>query len=366
MKLNFFKKKSPDEKIKQQLEKHQKALAQNPDDLRINVKIAELYLEYGKHDKAVDEFLKAARAYQQKRISQIASALYKRIITLDPDRVEVYQELADLNIQNGFIGDGVSVLQQLATFYTEKDMKFEADQVLQQIRKIDPENELIKQKVDKFYREKNISSDEVRAMGPQDKWKLVSEHGTQEHLAISEDEESFFDLEAALDDGESITISTVTSDDGVAAVAENTGDDMSPDDVLRQLKHVMDTDPSQETSEFRYNLAVAHQRCKHFAEALEEFKAAVDGVAHKADCYRQMARCCVHLGDIREAENCLKDGLNLDGLADKERWDLQYELAGIYKKTGEVKKALNLFKKIYSENKNFRSVGKELKNLSLK
>ncbi len=173
MKFSFFKRQSQEKQFQKILEKYHKAAEQNPGDIRVHIKIAELYLENNKKDKAVEEYMIAARAYQDKRLFQIAVAIYKHVISTVPDKVDVYSELADLHLRNGFIGDCVAVLEKLANYYYDNDMRYEATNVLKKISRIDPENKFFKIKVAKFYETKDLSEEETLKQGPKDKWDLT-------------------------------------------------------------------------------------------------------------------------------------------------------------------------------------------------
>ena len=101
-------------KFEDTLKKYREAAEQSPGDIRIHIKIAELYLEYGKKDKAVEEYLLAAKGYQDKNLPQIVVAIYNNIISIDPAQVDVYTKLAEIHLRNDFIGDCVAVLEKLA------------------------------------------------------------------------------------------------------------------------------------------------------------------------------------------------------------------------------------------------------------
>ena len=55
-----------------------------------------------KRELAVDEYLHAAQAFLEKRQTQLAMAVYRNIITIDPERYSVYETLADLYRQGRF------------------------------------------------------------------------------------------------------------------------------------------------------------------------------------------------------------------------------------------------------------------------
>jgi tetratricopeptide (TPR) repeat protein len=361
MKLSFFKRESPEKKFQETLDKYQKAAEENPGDLRLRVKVAELYLEHGKKDDAISEYLVAAQAYCEKRVFQIAVAIYKHIISVDPDHIEVYTKLADLHLRNGFVGDSVAVLEKLATLYYGKDMKYEATQVISKIREIDPDNKFFEIKVAKFYESKNLSEEETLREGPKDKWELLGGEKPSGNLQLGADE-SFFDLEAALTGDMSINISTVSEEETEAPEASSNG--MAPDTVFKDIKSMMESAPDQDSPQFHYNLGMAYQRCNQIEEALEEFQTALGGVEDKVECCIRVADCGIALNKFDKAHDVIDSMLKAQSLSDKEKLDLLYQSGLVYKAEGDSKKALKVFKKIYASDKNYKAVGMQISQLS--
>jgi tetratricopeptide (TPR) repeat protein len=363
MKFSLFKRTSQDKKFQDSLGQLERTAKDNPSDLRIHIKIAELYLEHGKKKEAVREYLEAARAYEEKRLFQIAVAIYNHVISVDPERVDVYSSLADLHLRNGFVGDAVAILERLANNYYAKDMKYEATQVLRKISEIDPNNKFFKLKVTRFYESKDLSEEETLRQGPKDKWQLTNVQ-TAEGNQETPPGEDFFDLEAALQEDISINIST-TAEDATPPDADSTGPEAgAPDEVFRELKTIISASPEQENPEFHFSLGLAYYRCGQLNEALDEFTTALPGMERKAECYAKMADCSMMLQRMDEAWDLINAGLKLENLNKDEQLGLDYELGLIYKAKGERDNALRVFRRIYAANKDFRSVDMEIKSLS--
>lgn len=359
MKFNLFNRQKSGDKFKQTLEKYRKASEENPNDLRIRVKIAELYVENNMRADATREYLDAARAYQQKRLFQIAVAIFNHAISISPDDISIYTELANLHLRNGFVGDGVAALERLAHRYYEKNMLYEAAQVLKKIREIDPNNEFYKIKVENFYKNKDISEEETLRAGPSDKWHLVERDAPD---AVPEP--GGFDLAAALDDDDiTINISTISPEDEAEPV-DRAGAALQPDEVFNQLKELMLSEPDQNSPQFHYNLAMAYQRCSYFSEALDEYRAAFDGVDDKVDCCLRMSECAMSLGSFDAAQDAVASGLKLAGISEQEKLSLIYQSGLIYKVRGDQKKAMKVFRKIYEADKNYKSISRHMKELS--
>ena len=359
MKISFFKKRSPEDVFQEMLSKYQRAVADNPNDIRVHVKIAELYLEHNRKKEAIDEYILAARAYQEKHLLQIAVAIYTHALSIAHDRVEIYTELANLHLRNGFVGDGVSVLERLAEYYHSSGLEYEATQVLQKIKEIDPNNEFFKQKVEKFLTTKDMDEEKTLKAGPKDKWHLT-DHGSINIVKnIQLGNEGFFDLQTALTDDDDMEFAFNENGDQPADV-----DELRPDEVFKQLKTIMETHPDQDTPAFHYNLGLAYQRCNQTEQAIHEYTLALDGVTQKVECCKRLVDCYIQTKKFELAQQVVEIALMVEGVSDQEKIDLVYQSGLIYKYSGDYKKALKVFKKIYSIDQNYRSVAMEVKQLT--
>jgi tetratricopeptide (TPR) repeat protein len=359
MKISFFKRKSPEDAFRETLDKYQRAVADNPNDIRVHVKIAELYLEHNRKNEAIDEYILAARAYQEKNLLQIAVAIYTHALSIANDRVEIYTELANLHLRNGFVGDGVSVLERLAEYYHSSGHDYESTQVLKKIKEIDPNNQFFKHKVEKFLTKKDLDEEKTLKAGPSDKWHLTDHGSTNIVKNIQLGNEGFFDLQSAL-----------TDDDDMDFAFDQNGDQpedvegLKPDEVFKQLKTIMETHPDQDTPAFHYNLGLAYQRCNQTEQAIHEYSEALDGLSQKVECCKRLIDCHVQLKQFDCALQVVEIALIVKGISDQEKLELVYQSGLIYKYSGDYKKALKVFKKIYSIDQNFRSVAMEVKQLS--
>ncbi len=359
MKFSFFKKQTPEKKFQELLDKYQQTAELNPDDIRIRIKIAELYTENNKKKEATEQYLLAAKAYEGKRLFQIAVAIYNHIISINPAEVAIYSDLADLHLKNGFIGDCVAVLEKLANYYYDNDMRYESTNVLQKISRIDPENKFFKIKIAKFYETKDLSEEETLREGPKGKWELTETQDSSK--AIKDSEETFFDLQSALQDDVSINISTVSEPEDTETPQDTV---MAPADVFSELKTIMESEPEQETPEYHYNLGLAYQRCSKTEEALDELEKALDGLTDKSECLLKLAECCMSLNRLDDAMRFANRGLKLKPQSNNMNLEFNYQTALINKTKGDNKKALKIFKKIYDSDKNFKSVKHEINALS--
>jgi tetratricopeptide (TPR) repeat protein len=359
--LPFFRPKDPKAAFEKKLAKCRRELEENPSDFRLMTKIAELYLENGDTASAIQEYLKVAKAYQGLRKNSIVVGIYRHILTLDPSQIEVYPLLVEELMKDLLMGDAVEVMVKLATYYYDNDMHFEAAQAIKKIKTIDQDNKFYNSKVEKFFTERKIDPLAIEQIGPKSKWALIAGARTKPDKEQEEEPEGgFFNLEQVLDESTiSGFISSMPDDKAGNPSTEN----VAPNHVFDELKKFIADDSNQNSPEFHYNLALAYLRHNDHEKAHDEFLTALYGIPDKLDCYRQLINCCMELRWLDVAKDYILKAQKLPKLAERDSMDLDYLMGLVSKDTGDRKKALKLFKKIYNIDKNFKSVARELREL---
>jgi len=118
---------------------------------QVSIKLAEHFLRENKRELAVNEYMNAAQSFLEKRQAQLAMAVYRNIITIDPERYSVYETLADLYLKSGFPGDCASELLALAYQYKTAGCDSEVKRVLDSVLEFAPDNPVLKRKVEAFF-----------------------------------------------------------------------------------------------------------------------------------------------------------------------------------------------------------------------
>jgi len=360
MKLPFFKKKEIRDDFQATVEKYRQALEKNPQDLRMHTKLAELFLSRGQKDTAIKAYLDGAKAYEHAGKDSIATAIYKHVLSLDPGRIEVYQLLCDVYLKSYLVGDAVESMVSLATYYYEHNQHYEAAQAIKNITTIDPGNKFYKTKVEKFFRERNLSPEAIEKIGPKGKWTLVTPP-ERKRPAAGEAEGGFFDLEHVLDES---SINPIAFTQDAASSTPPPASHGEPQEVLEQISNLVAGDAGEDSPEFHYNLGRAFMNRKEYAPAADEFQKAAEGAANKLECYQSFIASCRELGQYDRARQAVEQAVKLDGLTEAERLGFTYELGLVYKAQGDRKQALKIFKKLFERDKNFKSVARELRELS--
>jgi tetratricopeptide (TPR) repeat protein len=359
--LPFFRKKDPEQEFERKMAACRREAEENPHDLRLMTKIAELYLDKGDTENAIEEYLNVAKAYQSIRKNSIVVGIFRHILTLDPSRTEVYPMLVDELMKDHLTGDAVEAMVKLAIYYYDNDMHFEAAQAIKKIKGIDPDNTFYSSKVEKFFTDRNLDPEAVEKIGPKTKWSLVAEaQANPGDSMVAPHEEGSFNLEQVLDQS---AISEFISSMPEGDAADVSTKHVAPTQVFDELKKFVDDDENQNSPEFHYNLAQAYLRQEDYENAHDEFLIALYGIPDKLDCYTHMVNCCRELRWIDVAMDYIKKAQKLPKLADRDKMNLNYMMGLLCKDTGDRKGALKLFKKIYVQDKNFKSVAKEIREL---
>ena len=119
---------------------YQKILAEDAKDVRVLLKVGELYQKKGDERLAADAFTRVAETYAEQGFFLKAVAVYKQIVKLAPDDVRVNERLAGLYQQLGLMSDAMGQLQHMAAAHEKAGDAGRLTDVLQRMVELDPEN----------------------------------------------------------------------------------------------------------------------------------------------------------------------------------------------------------------------------------
>ncbi len=97
--------------------------ATRPNDMRIRIRIAEIYFKAKEIDKSVETYLQIADTYVEQDFTLKAVACYKNVLMIDPSRVDVNLKLVDLYIKLGMNADAVGQMKIAIRHYKNLDLK---------------------------------------------------------------------------------------------------------------------------------------------------------------------------------------------------------------------------------------------------
>ncbi len=143
-------------KIEPAIREYRKLLTDNPNDINTLNRIGDLYARIQRIDEAVDFFTQIAEQYSTEGFFVKAIAIYKKIIKLDPTRLEVYEKLAELYHKQGLVNEARTQYQVLADYYQKHDNAASAIAIYQKMADLEPNNPSYHVKLAEIYQRQQL------------------------------------------------------------------------------------------------------------------------------------------------------------------------------------------------------------------
>jgi tetratricopeptide (TPR) repeat protein len=158
---------------------------EDPKDVRVWLKIGDLYAKKGSKQDAIETYLKVARFYHEQGFFLKAVAVYKQILKLDPRLVDVILKLAELYRQLGLMSDAMQHFESVAAHFHREGNTKEALATVKKLVDLDPENIATRIKLAELYSKEGLIDDagtefqvaceQLRRQGRQDDFIKVAE-----------------------------------------------------------------------------------------------------------------------------------------------------------------------------------------------
>src|SRR5262245_27601948 len=158
---------------------------EDPKDVRVWLKIGDLYAKKGAKQDAIETYLKVARFYSDQGFFLKAVAVYKQILKLDPRLVDVILKLAELYRQLGLMSDAMQHFESVAAHFHREGNTKEALATVKKLVDLDPENIATRIKLAELYSKERLIDDaatefsvaceQLRRQGRQDDFVKVAE-----------------------------------------------------------------------------------------------------------------------------------------------------------------------------------------------
>src|SRR2546423_2112000 len=177
----FVEKNQIDKAVKEYL----RIVQEDPKDVRVWLKIGDLYAKKGAKQDATDTYLKVARFYHEQGFFLKAVAVYKQILKIDPRLVDVILKLAELYRQLGLMSDAMQHYESVAAHFHREGNTKEALATVKKLVDLDPENIATRIKLAELYSKEGLVDDaatefsvaceQLRRQGRQDDFMKVAE-----------------------------------------------------------------------------------------------------------------------------------------------------------------------------------------------
>jgi pilus assembly protein FimV len=144
------------------IKEYQKVLEADPKDVRVLQKMGELYQKKNDNVQAAHFFTKVAESYSSDGFFLKAVALYKQVLKLNPNLLDVNLKLAELHQQLGLMSEAMAYFQIVANHHDKAgDTKASLD-TLKRMVDLDPENVASKIKLAELYARENMTAEAVQ------------------------------------------------------------------------------------------------------------------------------------------------------------------------------------------------------------
>ena len=147
--------------IDKAVKEYLRIVREDPKDVRVWLKIGDLYAKKGSKQEASETYLKVARFYQEQGFYLKAVAVYKQILKLDPRLVEVNLKLAELYRQLGLLSDAMQHFELVAAHFHRDGKTKEALATVRQLVDLDPENVATRIKLAELYSKEGMTTEAV-------------------------------------------------------------------------------------------------------------------------------------------------------------------------------------------------------------
>lgn len=143
---------------------YQRILDEDPKDVRALQKLSEIWQKTGRAKESADLLLRVAESYSEQGFFLKAVAVYKQILKLVPDRIEVNQRLAQLYQQLGLVGDATQQYQVVVNHFDKQGNTKESLAALRKMVELDPDNIASQVKLGELYAREGLILDALNEL----------------------------------------------------------------------------------------------------------------------------------------------------------------------------------------------------------
>jgi tetratricopeptide (TPR) repeat protein len=149
-------------KIEPAIKEYERLLDDNPNDVNTLNRIGDLWVRINRNDEAVKTFGRIADHYSKDGFFLKAIAIYKKINKLDPSKLDVYAKLADLYAKQGLAMEAKSQYQVLADYYVKHGDPGNAVTIYKKIVELDPNAMNVHVKLADLYSQNNQTAEALK------------------------------------------------------------------------------------------------------------------------------------------------------------------------------------------------------------
>jgi pilus assembly protein FimV len=143
------------------IKEYQRVVQDDPQDVRVWLKIGDLFVKKGAKREATETYLRVAQVYSEQGFFLKAVAVYKQILKLNPRLVEVNLKLAELYRQLGLMSDSMQHFEMVAGHFHREGKTKEALATVRQLVDLAPDNVAARIKLAELYSKEGMVEDAI-------------------------------------------------------------------------------------------------------------------------------------------------------------------------------------------------------------
>jgi len=140
-----------------------KLVKETPNDANIFNTIGDLCLKKNSKSEAVEAYKRAADILAEDGFTSKAIALYKKVLNIDPARIDVHLSLGDMHAEKGLVGNALENYKYVADFHKKQNKMGDALGVYQKMADLNPANVSFRIKLADMYVREGMKREAVTA-----------------------------------------------------------------------------------------------------------------------------------------------------------------------------------------------------------
>jgi tetratricopeptide (TPR) repeat protein len=352
-----------------------KIVAATPNDSNTHNTIGDLYLKLGNKAKAIESFKAAADVLNKDGFTLKAIALYKKVLNINPDQVDVLMLMGKLNAERGMLGNANENYLAAVNYFTKHGKRDRALEIYKILCNLNPKNIALAQKLADLYMSEGMEKEGIsKFVDLADIKAQDGEFGEakqfldrirqkasdrQDFMKVS----SFINLKEgrvpeAIEELEKLRILDASDTKGMALLCDAYLHSGRYEEAAELADELLENDPGN--AEYRKKLIDIHIKSGDFAAAWEQYRDQVEIYIDKKEynkAQKLIQEYLEHNKDSIEARQVLADMYASIGREDKIS-ELHQEMAEIYANDGDTEKAYNIYSKLLEhdpDNQNYKT-----------
>jgi len=308
-----------------------------PENIDLHLKLKYMYFNMADKEQAVAECLILYDLYGKAGDSEKREQIIEEAYTISPEdprligKIEkpIYEEPVPTTPQEVLsLEDYMEEIAE-ADFYYRHGFINEAQEILERLQKIFPENKEIAQRL-------------VSLSKPVE---------GEEKIEVEEERKEFVAPEGETLEAQDIYESALNSD-----VLE----------VFKEFKKGLEKEVEEADYETHYNLGIAYKELGLIDDAIREFQISIKDPASFVSSSTVLGICYMEKGLYSLAIDVLSKAIKKIENKSEPYWAIKYDLAEACEKNGNLEEALDLYTEVYGWNSKFRTVSDKINGVQAK